>query len=75
MGRAKREFYRAKENAYGCKKDGKQFMLTPVASDQIDVLAKSAGGLSRSEVLERLLRLTVEESDTIAQSIKDYSPP
>ncbi|MCD8487921.1 MAG: hypothetical protein LRZ84_14590 [Desertifilum sp.] len=64
---------KAKEFAYGERKEGKQFMLTPAASDQITRLAEGAG-LSRSETLERLLRLSIEESDEIALQIKQFSP-
>ncbi len=40
---------------HGEKKTGKQFMLTETASKRIDEVAQELG-ISRSEVLERLLR-------------------
>ena len=46
---------RAEPGAYGETKKPKQFMITDWASDQMDQVADQLG-ISRSEVLERLIR-------------------
>lgn len=46
---------RAEPGAYGEPKRPKQFMITDSASEQLDKVADELG-LTRSEVLERLIR-------------------
>ncbi len=46
---------RAEPGAYGETKKPKQFMITDWASEQLDLVASELG-ITRSEVLERLIR-------------------
>ncbi|MBD2094484.1 hypothetical protein H6F90_04880 [Trichocoleus sp. FACHB-591] len=46
---------RAEPGAYGERKRPKQFMITDWASDEMDKVADELG-ITRSEVLERLIR-------------------
>ena len=61
---------KAEPGKYGETKNRYQFMLTATASDKVDEMAEKLN-ITRSEVLERLIRTPCFEANTLSEVIID----
>lgn len=61
---------KAEPGKYGETKNRYQFMLTATASDRVDEMAEKLN-ITRSEVLERLIRTSCFEVKTLSEVVID----